>query len=371
MSSVHSRYNPVRTAVDVDDVQGIIPAADTFRLVLNEIPENSGKGGRQVMGLVAMNLLRCFYQRTCWALKINDRPGIDGNTGILAGLDDAVLACMNESFVEQAKFDLLGYQSAVRNHVDLRLRRKLRVGELEKAVPKWKTDGPDTCNLEMLPIAGHQRFDSDPSVQISDTHSCCNPDDTLQRWITNLKRRAGIDDRVEREHARRRYKAALIPMRGPNQWNTWLTEYDQASGHAEAVGVTDLLSFDMVSLDFGDAVARVAPNWVPGFMDNGRFEPNMDRREMMKRFRDHMTRYHPLEKNSRVGVFVTADDQSSLADGGASTQSRKRDASASTDSAPVPKRPKRKNNAKATTSQKPTETTKKQSSLVRCPPSVE
>ncbi|KAG6037610.1 hypothetical protein E4U19_001857 [Claviceps sp. Clav32 group G5] len=88
----------------------------------------------------------------------------------------------------------------------------------------------------------------------------------------------------------------------------------------------------MVSLDFGDAVARVAQNWVPGFMDSGRFEPNMDRREMMKRFRDHMTRYHPLEKNSRVGVFVTADDQSSLADGGASTQSRKMDASASTNS---------------------------------------
>ncbi|KAG6283694.1 hypothetical protein E4U09_000187, partial [Claviceps aff. purpurea] len=107
-------------------------------------------------------------------------------------------------------------------------------------------------------------------------HNCCNPDDTLQQWITNLKRRAGIDDRVEQEHARRRYKAALVPMRGPNQWNTWLTEYDQASGHAEAVGVPDLLSFDMVSLDFGDAVARVAQNWVPGFMDNGRFEPNMD-----------------------------------------------------------------------------------------------
>ncbi|KAG6037611.1 hypothetical protein E4U19_001858 [Claviceps sp. Clav32 group G5] len=57
-------------------------------------------------------------------------------------------------------------------------------------------------------------------------HSCCNPDDTLQQWITNLKRRAGIDDQVEQEHASRRYKAVLIPMRGLNQWNTWLTEYD-------------------------------------------------------------------------------------------------------------------------------------------------
>ncbi|KAG6164091.1 hypothetical protein E4U27_000266 [Claviceps purpurea] len=199
-------------------------------------------------------------------------------------------------------------------------------------------------------------------------HSCCNPDDTLQQWITNLRRRVGIDEQVEQENARRRYLAALRPMRAPNQWDTWLTEYDQAAGHAEAVGVPDLLSFRMVSLDFGDAVAQVAKNWVPGFMDNGRYEPNMDRREMMKRFRGHMTRYYPLDKKSRAGVFVTADDQSILADGGASTQSRKRDASASTNSAPVPKRPKRKNDVKATAGRKSTAITKSTTrENVRCP----
>ncbi|KAG6290461.1 hypothetical protein E4U09_004412 [Claviceps aff. purpurea] len=136
--------------------------------------------------------------------------------------------------------------------------------------------------------------------------SCCDPDDSLQQWIANLRRRVGIDDRVEKENARKRYKAALQPMRSPSQWDTWLTEYDQASSHAESVGLPDLSLFDMVSLDFGDAVAQVAKNWVPGFMDSGRFESNMDRREMLKRFRDHMTRYHPLDprKFSRISPMV-------------------------------------------------------------------
>ncbi|KAG6049100.1 hypothetical protein E4U16_003851, partial [Claviceps sp. LM84 group G4] len=174
--------------------------------------------------------------------------------------------------------------------------------------------------------------------------SCCNPDDPLQQWIANLRRRVGIDDRMEKESAHKRYKTALRPMRNPNHWDTWLTEYDQASSHAESVELPDLTLFDMVSLDFGDAVAQGASNWVPGFIDNGRFEPNMDRREMMKRLRDHMTRYHPLDRkiSLRSGVFVTAEDRSTLADGGASTQSRKRNVSASTNSASVPKRPKRK-----------------------------
>ncbi|KAG6029723.1 hypothetical protein E4U19_000787 [Claviceps sp. Clav32 group G5] len=197
--------------------------------------------------------------------------------------------------------------------------------------------------------------------------SCCNPDDSLPQWIANLKRRVGIDDRVEKESARKRYKEALQPMRNTNHWETWLEEYDQASSHAESVRLPDLSLFDMVSLDFGDAVAQVAKNWVPGFMDNGRFEPDMNRREMIKRFRDHMTRYHPLDKKIRGSVFMTAEDQSSLAAGGASTQSRKRDASASTNSASVPKRPKR-NDVKATTSRKPTAVTKSTTrNQPRCP----
>ncbi|KAG5931442.1 hypothetical protein E4U60_006087 [Claviceps pazoutovae] len=138
--------------------------------------------------------------------------------------------------------------------------------------------------------------------------SCCDPDDPLQQWIANLRRCVGIDDRVEKENARKRYKAAHQPMRIPNPWDTWLTEYDQASSHAnpESVGLPDLSLFDMVSLDFGDAVAQVAKNWVPGFIDSGSFESNMDRREMLKRFRDHMTRYHPLNprKYSRISPMV-------------------------------------------------------------------
>ncbi|KAG6039206.1 hypothetical protein E4U19_007121 [Claviceps sp. Clav32 group G5] len=38
--------------------------------------------------------------------------------------------------------------------------------------------------------------------------SCCDPDDPLQQWIANIKRCIGIDDRVEKKNARKRYKAA-------------------------------------------------------------------------------------------------------------------------------------------------------------------
>ncbi|KAG6062291.1 hypothetical protein E4U33_006576 [Claviceps sp. LM78 group G4] len=37
--------------------------------------------------------------------------------------------------------------------------------------------------------------------------SCCDPDDPLQQWIANIKRCIGIDDRVEKKSARKRYKA--------------------------------------------------------------------------------------------------------------------------------------------------------------------
>ncbi|KAG6086759.1 hypothetical protein E4U33_000001 [Claviceps sp. LM78 group G4] len=171
--------------------------------------------------------------------------------------------------------------------------------------------------------------------------SCCDPDESLQEWLQNLQKAVGIDSEVELEDARQRYLAALKPMRSPNQWVTWLAEYEKASLHAQAKGVPDFTHFEIIAKDFADAVNPFAKNWTPNFMDHGRKEPGMNIREMMKRYRDHMTQNHPLDsKRSRAGVFVTADDRSDPADGGASTKSRKRDASDPAASAPLPKRSK-------------------------------
>jgi hypothetical protein len=56
---------------------------------------------------------------------------------------------------------------------------------------------------------------------------------------------------------------------------------------------------------------------------------------MMKRFREHMSVHHPLRLGKhRAGAFATADDASFLAEGGATTQGSKRDASTAAKSAP-------------------------------------
>ncbi|KAG6029104.1 hypothetical protein E4U19_001154 [Claviceps sp. Clav32 group G5] len=76
-----------------------------------------------------------------------------------------------------------------------------------------KATGPDTLT---------QLIQSTVATHLQD--SCCNLDESLQKWIYNLKRAVGIDDSVELETSRQRYEAALKPMRSPNQWATWLTE---------------------------------------------------------------------------------------------------------------------------------------------------
>jgi hypothetical protein len=165
--------------------------------------------------------------------------------------------------------------------------------------------------------------------------TCCLPNQPLQKWLSNLKLTVGVDDRIEQERARERYHAALKPMRNTNNWDTWLAEYDQASSDAAAYSVPEVTQINGVTKDFLSAVAKIAPIWATTFQDTGRFEPLMSRREMMKRFREHMSVHHPLRSGKhRAGAFATADDASFLAEGGATTQGSKRDASTAAESAP-------------------------------------
>jgi hypothetical protein len=43
-----------------------------------------------------------------------------------------------------------------------------------------------------------------------------------------------MSDQLEQEQAWNRYQASLKPMRNPQQWDTWLAEYDEAAAEAEA-----------------------------------------------------------------------------------------------------------------------------------------
>jgi hypothetical protein len=154
--------------------------------------------------------------------------------------------------------------------------------------------------------------------------TCCLPDKPLRQWIADLQKTIGMSDQLEQEQARARYRAALKPMRSPQQWDTWLAEYDEAAAEAEAFQVAELLQINVITKDFLDAVNKVAPIWSTNFQDNGRFAAGMNRKEMIQRFREHMMTNHPL-RSGKHKTFVS-DDASFLAEGGASTQGNDEDA---------------------------------------------
>lgn len=156
--------------------------------------------------------------------------------------------------------------------------------------------------------------------------TCCLPEKSLRQWIADLKLTVGVDEQIEQERARDRYLASLRPMRSASQWDTWLAEYDQAATEAETYRVAELSQLNVITKDFLAAVNKVAPIWSTNFQDNGRFAAGMSRKEMMKRFREHMMTNHPLRSGKHKAAFVS-DDASYLAEGGATIQSNGRDAS--------------------------------------------
>jgi hypothetical protein len=63
------------------------------------------------------------------------------------------------------------------------------------------------------------------------------------------------------------------------------------------------------------AVNKVAPIWSINFQDNGRLAAGMTRKEMMKRFWEHMMTNHPLRSGKHKAAFNAAGDALFLAGG--------------------------------------------------------
>ena len=139
-----------------------------------------------------------------------------------------------------------------------------------------------------------------PYLQVS----CFEEHGTLRTWITNLQATVGVDLDDEIRRVRERYHEALRPMRSPQNWESWLSEYDQAATRAEALKIGDVIQSRLVVDDFLKTVSKIAPAWMATFTGAGSDRSNMDRRQMMKLFREHMSLAHPTRGKSKSALMT-------------------------------------------------------------------
>jgi hypothetical protein len=128
-----------------------------------------------------------------------------------------------------------------------------------------------------------------PHLQLS----CCAENGTLRDWITALQDTVGMDVDEERARVRERYHAALRPMRTTANWEIWLSEYDQAATRAETLEVAEVMQTQALIDDFLGSVSKVASTWTAGFQGPGYDKKAMNRKRMMKLFRDYMSLQYP------------------------------------------------------------------------------
>lgn len=144
--------------------------------------------------------------------------------------------------------------------------------------------------------------------------TCCPPDGSIRDWIKNLRTHVGITREAEQEQARQRYHNALKPPRSVNTWDTWLAEYNQAITEAETLNVPETTQFKIVAADFMSAVNKIAPIWAATFQLNGKDQPGITQKDMMRRFREYMMLNHPITRNrSQKAAFVVDDPSVFLA----------------------------------------------------------
>jgi hypothetical protein len=158
-----------------------------------------------------------------------------------------------------------------------------------------------------------------PHLQLS----CCAENGTLREWTTSLQDTVGVDVDEERAQVRERYHAALRPMRTTANWETWLSEYDQAATRAETLEVAEVMQIQAMIDDFLGSVSKVASTWTAGFQAPGYDKKAMNRKRMMKLFREFMSLHYP-SRGKPKSAFAVGD---SYAASGESDSNTQRDAS--------------------------------------------
>ncbi|KAE8852557.1 hypothetical protein PTNB73_10578 [Pyrenophora teres f. teres] len=141
-----------------------------------------------------------------------------------------------------------------------------------------------------------------PHLQLS----CCTENGTPRDWITALQDTVGVDEDEERARARERYQAALKPMRSTTNWETWLNEYDQAATRAETLEVAEVMQTQAVIDDFLGSVSKMASTWTAGFQGPGYDKKAMNRKRMMKLFREYMSLHYP-SRGKPKSAFAVGD----------------------------------------------------------------
>ncbi|KAA8621955.1 hypothetical protein PtrV1_06456 [Pyrenophora tritici-repentis] len=147
---------------------------------------------------------------------------------------------------------------------------------------------------------------------------------TLREWITALQDTVGMDADEERARVRERYHAALKPMRTPENWEAWLSEYDQAATRAETLAVAEVTQTQAMIDDFLGSVSKVASTWTAAFHGPGYDKKAINRKRIMKLFRDYMSLHNPTRGKPKSAFSVV---ETSYAAGGESDPNTQRDAS--------------------------------------------
>jgi len=73
-------------------------------------------------------------------------------------------------------------------------------------------------------------------------------------------------------------------MRRPQNWESWLSQYDQAAARTEALEIRDLIKSKLVVDNFLKTVSKIAPAWMATFTGAGSDRNNMEIMEIMKLF---------------------------------------------------------------------------------------
>ncbi|KAI1315639.1 hypothetical protein F5Y16DRAFT_406950 [Xylariaceae sp. FL0255] len=89
----------------------------------------------------------------------------------------------------------------------------------------------------------------------------CLPEKTVWEWYDNIQAQCGKAAADEQEDARRRYKAALMPLKNPRHAPKWVAEWEIAFNKAEQKGVPETKSVSSWANDFLDAITEAFPVW--------------------------------------------------------------------------------------------------------------